>query len=373
MFSKKSPSAEKTSLPVHILSPDLELNNIKLSLTNDYKKNETYITINQSLFNLELDQNLISLSGNLSGNLDSLKSNGFTLFSNKKVEGNDIIFKINIKEGHTYLESGYLETNSLILHPTVSFKKQENGNMVKLIIESSGNLDAHLNLFNLPEGITLKQLNEDAEIKISYNQDGLVNPLTRPFNQLKFEIQNAHFSSPSIPYPVQHLHIIGNYNNGEKHGPETNNLIVDTLNFEIEESYVNARLLVNNLKDPVVKGHFISEIDLKHILHDDKFSATGSVRADLFIDGKISELRELHLNNEQHAYGNVQIDSVDLLLRKSENRIRIPSGNINLDNHYVEIIDLNGQFNDSFFEIQAEMNNLDDFILNNKSPIKGQY
>ena len=371
MFSENTSSGKKSGLPVHILSPDLELNNIKLSLTNDYKKNETYITINQSLFNLELDQNIISLSGNLSGNLDSLKSNGFTLFSNKKVEGNDIIFKINIKEGHTYLESGYLETNSLILHPTVSFKKQENGNMVKLIIESSGNLDAHLNLFNLPEGITLKQLNEDAEIKISYNQDGLVNPLTRPFNQLKFEIQNAHFSSPSIPYPVQHLHIIGNYNNGEKHRPETNNLIVDTLNFEIEESYVNARLLVNNLKDPVVKGHFISEIDLKHILHDDKFSATGSVRADLFIDGKISELRELHLNNEQHAYGNVQIDSVDLLLRKSENRIRIPSGNINLDNHYVEIIDLNGQFNDSFFEIQAEMNNLDDFILNNKSPIKG--
>ncbi len=369
-FQKKS-RCGKTSLPIHILSPDLELNNIKLSLTNDYKKNETYITINQSLFNLELDQNLISLSGNLSGNLDSLKSNGFTLFSNKKIEGNDIIFKINTKDGHTYLESGYLEANSLKLHPTVSFKKQENGNMVKLIIETSGNLDAHLNLFNLPEGITLKQLNEDAEIRVSYNQDGLVNPLTRPFNQLKFEIKNAHFSSPSIPYPVQHLHIIGNYNNGVKHSPETNNLIVDTLNFKIEESYVNARLLINNLKDPVVQGHLISEIDLKHILHDDKFRATGFVRADLFIDGKINELRKLHLNNDQRAYGYVQIDSVDLLLGKSENRIRIPYGNINLDNHYVEIIDLNGQFNDSFFEIQAELNNLDDFILNNKNPLRG--
>ena len=89
MFSENASSGKKSGLPVHILSPDLELNNIKLSLTNDYKKNETYITINQSLFNLELDQNLISLSGNLSGNLDSLKSNGFTLFSNKKVEGND--------------------------------------------------------------------------------------------------------------------------------------------------------------------------------------------------------------------------------------------------------------------------------------------
>ena len=370
-FSDKQSDKDQRDIPVHIYSPDLELNNLKLLLTNEYKKNETYITINRTRFKLDLDEDLITLSGNLNGRLDSLKSGGLTLISNKEVNGREIVFKINTKENHSYLESGLLESNSLKLHPTISFRKQDNGNKVKLKIESEGNLNQHLSLFNLPKGISINQVNSDAEIKLSYNQEGFVNPFTRPFNQLIFEIKNAHFLSPSLPYPVKNLHIIGNYNNGEMHGPETNNLIVDTLNFEIEESFVNARLVINNFTNPIVKGHLISEIDLKHILHEDNISATGAINANLFIDGNISELQELHLNNQQHAYGEIQIDSVDLLFRKSKKRIQIPSGKISLDNHYIKINDLKGQIMDSFFELEAEMNNLDQFVLGDNTPLTG--
>ncbi len=362
---------KKASIPVNIYSPDLEVNNAKLCLTNDYKKNETYVTINRSLFNLDIYQDLINLSGNFEGQLDSLKSGGMTLFSNKKVIGRDIVLKINTEENHTYLESGLLESNALTLHPTISFRKQGNGNKVKLRIESQGNFDDHLSLFNMTENISLNQLNKDAEIKISYNQDGFVNTTTRPFNQLIFEIRNADFKSPILPYPIRNMHIIGNYNNGDMHGPETNNLIVDTLNFEVEESFVDAQLTISNFIDPVVKGHFISEIDLHHFLHDDKISASGTVNADLYIDGKISELQALHLNNKQHAFGNVKIDSVDLLFRKSNQRIRIPSGSVSLDNHFIRVEDLRGQIMDSNIEIQAELNNLDQFILGRKTPLTG--
>jgi hypothetical protein len=370
-FSKDQSQNKHSGLPVHIFSPDLELNNLSLSLTNDYKYNETYVTIFESKFKLNLDKDLISLAGNFDGRLDSLKSKGFTLFSNKMVVGNDIVLKINTRENHTFLESGILEANALKLHPTISFRKQDNGNIVKLRIESQGNLDEHLKLFNLPDGIEINQMNEDAEINISYNQDGLVNPITRPFNQLIFEIENAHFTSPKLPYPVKNLHIIGNYNNGEKHGPETNNLIVDTLNLEVEESFVNARLMINNFKDPIVKGHLISEIDLSHILHEDKINASGIINADLFVDGKISELQALHLNKKQHAFGNIIIDSADLLFKISKQRIRIPYGNISLDNHFVRINDLKGQIMDSYFKVQGEVNNLDQFILGRGTPISG--
>ena len=370
-FADNDAEKKKMDLPVNIYSPDLELNNAKLYLTNEYKKNETYVTINRSLFNLDIDQDLINLSGNFEGQLDSLKSGGMTLFSNQKVIGRDIVLKINTEENHTYLESGVLESNALTLHPTISFRKQENGNKVKLRIESQGNFDDHLSLFNLPENISLSQLNKDAEIKISYNQDGLVNPTTRPFNQLIFEIKNADLISPILPYPVRNLHIIGNYNNGDMHGPETKNLIVDALNFKVEESFVDAQLIISNFIDPIVKGHILSEIDLHHILHEDIISASGKINVDLFVDGKISELQELHLNNKQHAYGKIQIDSVDLISKKSKQHIRIPTAEISLDNHYLRIEDLRGQIMDSKIEIQAELNNLDQFILKRKTPLTG--
>ncbi len=370
-FSDNKSEKKHAGIPVHLYSPDLELNSLKLNLTNQYKRNETYITINRSIFHLDLEKDLITLSGTLNASLDSLKTGGLTLFTNKGVNGKGIVLKINTTENHTYLESGFLESNSLKLQPTFSLKKQDNGNRIKLKIESQGNLDDHLSLFNLPDNITLNQLNRDAEIKISYNQDGLVNPLTRPFNQLIFKIKNADFISPSLPYPVENFHIIGNYNNGEMHGPETNNLIIDTLNFDVEESFVNARLVINNFKDPTVKGHFISEIDLKHILHEDKINASGAINADLFIDGKISELRKLHLKNKQHAFGNIRIDSIDVLFKNSNKRIQISSGNLNLDNHYIRINDLNGQFMESLFEIQAEVNNLDQFVLGENTPLIG--
>ncbi len=365
------PGKKRTSIPVDIYSPDLELNNVKLYLTNDYKKNETYATIQQSLFNLDINKDLIKLSGNFEGELDSLKSGGITLFSNKKVIGKDIVLKINTEEQHTYLESGYLKSNTLTLHPTISFRKKENGNKVKLKIESQGNLDDHLSILNLPDNIRLNQINEDAEIKISYNQDGLVNPTTRPFNQLIFEIKNADFDSPILPYPVRDLHVIANYNNGELHGPATNNLIVDILNFKVEESYVDAQLTINNFKDPIVKGHFKSEIDLYHFLHEDIITASGKINVDLFFDGKISEFKELHLNNKQHAYGKIQIDSVDLILNKSQQRISIPTAKLSLDNHFIRIEDLKGQIMDSNIEIQAELNNLDQFILGHNTPLTG--
>ena len=361
----------KMNFPVNIYSPDLELNNVKLCLTNDYKNNQTYATINRSLFNLDIDQHLIKISGDLKGQLDSLKSGGITLFSDKKVIGRDIVLNINTEENHIYLENGFLVSNTLILHPTISFRKQGNGNEVKLRIESQGNFDDHLSLFNLPENISLYQLNKDAEIKISYNQDGFVNPTTRPFNQLIFEIKNADIKSPALPYPVRNLHIIGNYNNGDMHGPETNNLIVDALNFKVEESFVDAQLIISNFIDPIVKGHFISEIDLDHILHDDIINASGKINIDLFFDGKISELQELHLNNKQHAYGKILVDSVDILFKKSKQHIRIPTAKISLDNHYIRIEDLKGEIMDSNIEIQAELNNLDQFILGRKTGLSG--
>jgi hypothetical protein len=371
-FSEEQPVKKQTDKHVHIYSPDLELNNLKLNLSNEYKKNETYITVYNSIFSLDIDKDLVTLSGYLEGQLDSLISGGTTLFSKKKVIGKNLVLKINSEENHTYLESGFMETSSLTIHPSISFKKQEDGNIVKIRFASEGNLDEHLRLINLPDGIDLEQLNRDAEINMSYNQDGLVNPLTRPFNQLIFEIKEAGLKSPSLPYPVRKIHIIGNYNNGEMHGPETSNLIVDTLNFEIEESFVNASLLLSNLKDPIVKGHFVSEIDLNHIFHEDKITASGKIIADIFVDGKISEFEQLHLDNKQHAYGNIIIDSADILFRKTGQHILIPSGNINLDNHFVRIKGLKGQIMDSFFDIEAEINNLDQFILGQNTQLTGK-
>ena len=66
-FSKDQSQNKHSGLPVHIFSPDLELNNLSLSLTNDYKYNETYVTIFESKFKLNLDKILLYWPGILMG------------------------------------------------------------------------------------------------------------------------------------------------------------------------------------------------------------------------------------------------------------------------------------------------------------------
>lgn len=369
-FSNKK-DAQNPENNIHLKAPDLEIINLNLALINQYKKNETYISLRESLFKLRIENEIISLSGDIKAQLDSMKSNNAALFKEVEAIGEGLVLKMDLKNGLTSLEEGVLRSNTLTIIPRATFQKQGDGNYVILKVGSKGNLGDHLKIFNLPLIDGLEQLNEDAFIEVSYNQEGFVNSITRPYNQLKFDIRKADISIPELPYPIRNLHITGNYNNGEERIPESNNLIIDTISFDIEDSYLRARLHLSQMKDPKINGHLISEIHLDHIIDNDKLSASGTVRADMYVDGKISELKKIHLQGGTQAEGSILLESVSILFKKEDYRLFIPKGRLSLNNHLVQLHKINGSFAGISFRLHGKLNNVDQYILKEHDLLSG--
>ena len=370
-FKKSKNTAQNQDLAFKIFSPDVEIQNFKIAMINKYKGNKTYATINKSLLKLNVNNDIITIEGDVDANLDSLISKTTILFMNKNALANNIYFKIDTKKGTKELIKGEIIANNLSLIPRISYQKVDSGNIVKLRIESSGGLDDHLELFNLPEGLSFTQLNKDANISISYNQEGFMNAIARPHNQLIFFIENAQLSSPSLPNDINNIQIKGNYNNGEEHIPASNNLIIDTLHLEIGDSYLSGRLNLSHFHDPTINGHFISEVDLNHFFHQEKVSASGSIKTDFYINSKISDLRTAHFEGNEFAKGKIIADSIELHFKDSNKKISIPYGKISLNNHLVNIDEINGIYDKAHFNISASLNNVDQFLLNKDELLSG--
>jgi hypothetical protein len=369
--SQKSDSIHKSLL---IQADNIGLFNANLYFENQIKNNRTGIHVYDAKLDLITEGDQLIFKGELNGHLDSLVSNNTVLFANQPVRAQDVVFSVDEKNGKKELLEGYIMAHSVRLVPRLSMEPFEDGQNVELHILSEDNFDALLGLFEFHTGIEIQQVNPDAQLKISYNQVGFVNPFLRPYSELDFEISAAKFEGYDLPYPLDIIKIIGNYNNGEEHSPKSVELVIDTIVAEVKESFVYASLELTNLNDPFINAHFRSSISLDHLFHQDKnMKLSGIIEADLAINGKISELKSLHLDGKQHAKGNIQVKDLELVLNDQGYTIEMSSGSTLLDNHILEVTSLVGAFNQSAFHFQGMFENLDRLILQDSEQLIGSF
>ncbi|HBH23566.1 MAG TPA: hypothetical protein DDY13_09100 [Cytophagales bacterium] len=372
IFPAGEKSKSKSSIPLVLNSHDVEIENSKIHLGNKVKGNKLYISVSKGLFNLEVANETIVISGDAEASLDTLISNHNLLFSNQPATLQDAVFKIDQKTGVKELEDGIIFAQTLELIPKIKMEPHEEGQLVDLSISSEGNFDTFLELFEFHSGLDLAQVNSDAKLSMSYIQHGIVSPFLRPYSEIDFEIIDAEFNGSALPFPVKNFSIIGNLNNGESHSPETTELVIDTLHAEVSDSYIHGRLKLTNLNDPIVNAHVISSIDLGHLIKEnDNYSFSGLIDADLFIDGKISELRKLHLEGKQHAIGKINAQNLNILLKNKGHSINLLYGSTVLNNHIFEVTTVVGAFNESVFNFQGVFDNLDEYLISEQEELIG--
>ncbi|MCD4682290.1 MAG: hypothetical protein K8R86_03315, partial [Bacteroidales bacterium] len=374
IFGNKNNSSDSSPGTLLINADNIKILNSRLHFANEIKGNRSYIYIKESQLNLVTQDSLILIKGSLDGQLDSLISNNTLLFKGQPVEGREAVFTINRYNGEKILQEGYLMAHTLKLKPRFKMKPHEDGQLIELFIYAEGNFNDVHSLFEFHTGINLKQVNPEAKLKISYNQNGFVNPFLRPYNELDFEISNAEFTGEDLPFPLKVGGIKGNYNNGESHSPETVELQIDTIHVEVSESFINGRIKLTNLKDPIVDAHFVSQLDMSHLIkQNENISISGTIDADLVLDGKISELKKLHFEGKQQAKGSIEVKNLELVLNDKGYKIELIEGTSLLNNHIFEVTSLVGAFNESAFHFQGNFENLDEYILEDKKNLVGKF
>ncbi|MEZ5082379.1 MAG: AsmA family protein [Bacteroidales bacterium] len=368
---EKSDSIHKAML---IEADNIWVLNSKVYFENKVKNNRTGIFIREAWLDLETKDSLLIFRGKLDGKLDSLISNNTILFANQPVKAIDVVFTTNMVSGYKELKSGYMLAHTLKLMPKLTMIPMNDGQNIELHISGVDNFDATLDLFEFHTEVDLEQVNPNARLAISFNQKGFVNPYLRPYSELDFEIVNAEFIGSALPFPLQLDHLKGNYNNVEGHSPETVELVIDTIDAQVNESFVRGRLALYNLKDPFIDAHIISELDIGNLIKQNKnISLRGFIDLNVFLNGKISELRILHLEGKQQAIGQINVNNLELVLNEQGYSIELLNGASILNNHILEVTTLIGSFNKSAFHFQGHIENLDQYILNANENLISQF
>jgi len=374
IFNRKKNASKSQNKHFLVEADHITLSNISLIVINKIKGNRIYAGIDEAMLKLESADSMLLFSGNLQGRMDSLIANQNKLISNQAFSGRDVLFSVNNKTGLKKLESGYLMAHGLKLIPQLQLEPHPEGQIIKFRITTENTFDSILELLMFHIGLDIQQMQPDAVLRVSFRQQGLINPRTKPYTEIDFEVSNAEFSGQSLPYPLTIESLKGNYNNGEKHSNETMELVIDTIRAEIQESFVNARLKLTNLKDPVINASFISKIDLEHLPgQNEKYKLTGTIEADVELNGRISELKEMHLEGKQQAKGSLQIKDLKLELHDYGHIIGLSSGTTLLNNHMLEVSSLIGSFNQSAFHFQGLFHNLDQYFQNSEEELSGSF
>ncbi|MCB0805754.1 MAG: AsmA family protein [Bacteroidales bacterium] len=368
---KKSDSIHKAML---IDADNIEIHNSRVYFENRVKGNRTGVSVFFARFAAETIDSLLIIKGSLDGNLDSLISNHSLLFANQPVQAFDVELAVNQLNGEKELINGYLLAHTLKLIPRLKMKPHNNGQLMELHITGEDNFDTFLELFEFHSGIDLQQVNAGAKLILSYNQEGFVNPFLRPYSELDFEILNAEFTGSNLPFPLEIQKISGNYNNGERHSPETVELVIDTIDASVNESFIRGRFRLNDLKDPLVDAHIAADLDISHLIREtESIRLAGSVDFDVSLTGRISELRQLHLEGKQAAHGRINVDHLQLILNEQGYAIELLNGASLIDNHILEVTTLIGTFNESAFHFQGHLENLDQYLLDDQEHLAGRF
>ncbi len=374
IFNRKKNASKNQNKNLLVEADHITLSNISLIVINKIKGNRIYAGIDEAILKMESADSMLLLSGNLQGRMDSLIANKTTLISNQAFSGRDVLFSVNNKTGLKKLESGYLMAHGLKLIPQLQLEPHPEGQIIEFRLTTENTFDSVLDLLMFHTRLDIQQMQPDAVLRASFRQQGLINPRTKPYTEIDFKVSNAKFSGQSLPYPLTIESLKGNYNNGEKHSNETMELVIDTIRAEIQESFVNARLKLINLKDPVIDASFISKIDLEHLPgQNEKYKLTGTIEADVELNGRISELKEMHLEGKQQAKGSLQIKDLKLELHDYGYIIGLSSGTTLLNNHIVEVSSLIGSFNQSAFHFQGLFHNLDQYFQNSEEELTGTF
>jgi hypothetical protein len=353
---------------------DIKVLSSQVVFGNAVKSNRTLIRIDDSRINLQTTDSTIVLTGHLNGQIDSLISNNTVLFSGQPIKAEEVILAINRVNGAKELLQGRLLAHTLVLIPRVRLEPHDDGNLIDLSISGEGDFNTFLDLFEFHLDLDLEQVNEDARLVLSYNQHGFVNPFLRPYSELDFEISGARFESQDLPFPVEIEQLKGNYNNGVAHSPETVELQIDTIRAFVQESFVGGHFHLSNLKDPLIDAHILARLDMAHILKGNQsMQLTGEIDLDVYINGKISELRQMHLEGRQQARGQINIRELKLLMNEQDFSLELTSGATQLNNHILEVSTLVGAMNNSPFHFDGVLENLDRYLMNENEDLNGSF
>ncbi|MCV9388440.1 YdbH domain-containing protein [Reichenbachiella ulvae] len=338
---KKHPDQASKTFDYHI--PQIDLRDVEIRVTNDYKKNDLEISIDEGHFQMISTNDLISFEGSASGMLQRMINKGKPVARGIPVSTDDAAFRIgqldkrNLFEGTLKLDKANVKVNG-VLKPT------GDGNILDMNLEGAeADLNNYLALIPQLKDFPFKQTSPDAHLSFRMRSTGFIDPTHFPNVDLDFMLTHADFEKEGIPYKIQDVYLNGIYSNGKEATPESSFLIIKEGFARVKESFVRLSGSMANFKDPYIDLDLESELSLEELnnLFDlpKVGQLAGKIKVNLDLEGKLSNRDDLTSKAYREFKGNVEfldvsgdIPSLGLETHHLDGSISIQDENILLEN-----------------------------------------
>lgn len=198
---------------------------------------------------------------------------------------------------------------------------------------------------------------------------GIYNEKSIPAYHVDMEVKEGYFQYPDLPKPLQHINIKALVDNPD--GQTDNTVIqVDKASFVMENDPFEIRLLIkkpvsNMYVDAAAKG----KLDLAKVAKLTKLQAgttlSGLLNADMFVKGNVKAIQQQNINGFT-AGGTIDLNNFVYVAKDYPSGVKINTLHTIFNPAKVVISALSGQYLATNFTAGGEINNLLNYLLQNK-------
>jgi len=361
---KRVPELNKTkSKSLSISIDNFSINDLYLKVTNDPDKRESSILIENFESEFDLNSSQAKLNFNTSILIEKLKVNENNYITNQEINL-DVISHLDKKTG-LEVEEGKLEFANSTFHFNGHFNPTNQGDLL-LKIKSDGSLNI-LSVF-IKENVA-KNIN-----KGDFNFLGLVEGKTFsefPLIDIDFGFKDVELINPITNRTIKNLNLKGFFNSGRIKDFSEATIKIDTLFADFPDGKVNLSGSVKNFIQPDFDINLFLDADVTGL--DDVFKLTsidsliGRITIKDRIKGKYDVSKKSfksEINDAEISFLNFGFIIPDVI------RFDKINGEISRNEDTYSLKDINIESEDTDFNINGELENIQYLIFNIEKEIK---
>lgn len=296
---------------------------------------------------------------------------GIPFLSNSKISV-EAAFEIDNKTGTYKYNTNKILLNSLALSSIGTINKS-GANGYSMDISFNAPAVEFKNILSLVPAIyknNFDKIKTSGTAKFSGFVKGLYNEKSLPAYHIDMEVKEGFFQYPDLPKPLEHINIAAFVDNPD--GQTDNTLIqIDKASFEMDNEPFQIKLIIKNpISNMFVDAAAKGKLDLAKISSITKLEAGttlgGLLNADVFVKGNVKDLQQQKFANFT-AGGTIDLSNFIYVAKDYPTGVKINTLQTVFIPSKVTINTLNGQYLSTNFSATGEIDNLLNYLLQNKA------
>jgi hypothetical protein len=247
-------------------------------------------------------------------------------------------------------------------------------NLIDLITEGD-KTDIQTILSLLPSSISaqVEKYKSDGDVYFRSKLKGEISKRKQPLFSVEFGFRNATIYHPDYKSKIEQASLTGSFATLDIRNPRQASLILKDIKGTLNNETFEANFVLYNFVDPEVICNFKGKVDAASVLNfypiESLKNVTGSLVADISLEGKVQLLKNKATAQRVSTMGNIEM--IDINLEYGERNIPLQQlkGSLQFNNNDLALSNVTCQLGNSDFILNGFFRNIITFLLFENQPI----